>query len=87
MGGLRTEAAYNGTDFKPVARCIYDTGKSSSCKTWNISPPASTKGGGNEVVGYSGEYAPQTDCNKISAPTVIVRVGQINKTTTLSIYT
>ena len=83
MEGLRIEAAQSGTAIKPVARGIYEAGKSDAQKTWYIIPHASTKGGGNKGRIYTSTYAPgayiitkTNDKNK--TPTVMMHAGQIN---------
>ena len=58
MEGLRIEASQSGTEIKPVARGSYETGNIGACKTWNISPHDSTKGGGNKVRSYNSTYEP-----------------------------
>ena len=58
MEGLSIEVAYSGTAINRAARGNYETGKSGACKTWHVSPHASTKGGGNQGRSYTSTYAP-----------------------------
>ena len=58
MEGFRIEESQSGTFIKPVARNIYETVKSGTWKTRNVSPNASTKGAGNKCRIYTSTYAP-----------------------------
>ena len=92
MEGLSNEAAYSGTAIKTTEIGSYETGKSGACKTWYVSPNASTKGYGNKVRSYTitdlpGAYKTQHLTDNNETPTVMVHVLKINKTITLPLPT